>query len=124
MDARRIASGTVLLAVCLLLVGCTSLPRGAKEAVLSSFIPEEEPRILSAHRAHLLPEDATAGVEEVWCVEVAFQCWSCPYGEWRTCVSGYLVRRLGDRWESMEMQTEEEWAGWEARGCPQVPESP
>ncbi len=111
------------MVVCLSLVGCASLPGGAKETVLSSFISEEEPRILSAHKARLLPEDVAAGVEEVWCVEVAFRCWSCPHGEWRTCVSGYLVRRLGDRWESAEMRTEEEWAGWEARGCPQVPES-
>lgn len=107
----------------LLLVGCAPLPGGAKDAILAPFSLEEEARILSAHRARLLPGDVAAGVEEVWCVEAAYRCWSCPHGEWRTCVSGYLVHRVGQTWRSMEVRTEEGWAEWRARRCPEVPEA-
>ncbi|HEY77034.1 MAG TPA: hypothetical protein G4O00_12830 [Thermoflexia bacterium] len=124
MDTRKVLLWALLLSLLFPLTGCTPLPQGAKDAVLASFPPEEEPRLLSTHKARLLPEDAAAGVEEVWCVEVAYRCWSCPHGEWRTCVSGYLVRRIEKQWESAEMRTEEEWAEWEARGCPVVPEAP
>ena len=124
MDTRKVFLRISLLLLFLFLVACTPLPRGARDAVLAPFPPEEEPRLLSAHKARLLPEDVATGVEEVWCVEVAYRCWSCPHGKWRTCVSGYLVRRAGEEWRSVEMRTEGEWAGWEARGCPVVPEAP
>ena len=124
MGTRRILLGAFLLSLLLPLAACAPLPGEAKAAVLTSFPPEEEPRILSTHKARLLPDDVAAGVEEIWCIEVAYRCWSCPHGEWRTCVSGYLVRRVGQEWHSAEMRTEEEWMGWRMRGCPEVPEAP
>lgn len=122
MKARAVYLGILLTNLAVLLAACASLPRQAKEAILRPFEPEEEPEILSARRAELLPQDAQDGTEEVWCVSVVYRCWSCPHGEWRTCISSYLARRIGSEWESKEMLTEEDWEEWEARDCPQRPE--
>lgn len=121
MNARSVFLKAALVALIVPLTACSPLPREAKEAVLHPFDPEEQPRILSVHRGDLLPEDTEAGVEEIWCVKVVYRCWSCPHAEWRTCVSGYLVRRVGGAWQSAEMTTEEDWESWEARGCPPEP---
>ncbi len=120
MKGRSICCGGGLLLL-VFLVACSSLPREAREAVLASFPSEEQPYILSARKADLLPEDETAGVEQIWCVRVGYRCWSCPHAEWHDCVSSYLVRRVHGEWVSAEMRMEEEWREWEARGCPPEP---
>jgi len=114
--------GAVLLALVSILAACASLPDEAEQAVLRSFDPDGQPRIHFARQVDPLPEDLEAGAEEVWCVSVVFRCWSCPHGEWRTCISSYLVRRVNGAWEVAPVLTDSDWEGWEARGCPPEPD--
>ena len=118
MKAQAIQCGAALLVLAVLLAACASPPREAEEAALRSFAPNQRPRIHSARRADPLPEDEQVGADEVWCVNVAFRCWSRGRGEWYTCVSSYLVRRIDDAWQAVEMATREDLERWEARGCP------
>ena len=83
-----------------LLAGCSDpLPPEVKETVLSGFELEDKARINSAKTAEPLQEDLDMGAEEVWCVNVTFRCWSCDYGEYRTCADSRLVRRIDGVWQ-------------------------
>lgn len=122
MRGRLAYLGAILSISTILLAACTPLPREAKQAILRTFDPDEQPRIHSARRVDPLLEDLEMGAEEVWCVNVVHRCWSCAHREWRACISSYLVRRVDGKWEPVPMLTEEDWEGWEARGCPREPE--
>jgi len=108
-----------LLAILLLvLAGCGStLPAEARTMVLRGFDPAAEPHIDTAQQVELMAEDLALGAAEVWCINVIYTCWSCDYGEWRTCADNRLVRRIDGRWEGSGLLTEEDQALWEARGC-------
>ena len=109
--------------VLVVLGGCqSSLPPEAKEALLGAFYPEENPRIDSVKAARLLPEDQALGVEEAWCVNITFVCWSCSYGEYRTCADSRLVYRIGDTWQVSLVVTEEDKKKWVDRGCELIPD--
>jgi predicted small lipoprotein YifL len=113
----------VLILLAMTLAGCGSgLPPDAKEAVLSGFEPEEKPRIDSAQQVEPLPEDLEMDVEEVWCVNLTFACWSCSYGEWRTCADSRLVRRIDGDWQISVVFDDEDKEKWEARGCELMPD--
>jgi hypothetical protein len=118
MKTRAVQWGVAVLALAVLLPACASLPREAREAALGFFDPDRQPRIHSARRADPLPEDDQVGADEVWCVNVAFRCWSRGHEEWYTCLSSYLVRHIDDAWQAVEMVTQEDLERWEARGCP------
>jgi len=100
------------------LAGCSPRPEGVTIAVLRHYDQIEQPNIVFARRVDPLPQDEAAGAEEVWCVNVSFQCWSCDHNRWQTCVSSFLVRWIGDRWEATEVALSTEWEDWAARGCP------
>jgi hypothetical protein len=108
----------LLLSLLAALAGCSSVPEDVTAAVLRPFDSTEEPSIQFARRVDPLPEDEAVGAAEVWCVNVSFQCWSCGESRWHTCVSSFLVRWIGDRWEATEVASESEWEDWMARGCP------
>jgi hypothetical protein len=118
MKIRAVQRGVAVLAVVVLLPACASLPREAREAALNFFEPERQPRIHSARRVDPLPEDERVGADEVWCVNVAFRCWSRGHEEWYTCISSYLVRHIDGAWQAVEMVTREDLKRWAARGCP------
>ena len=119
---RLIYCLAVILGAGTFLVACASLPSEAKQAVLSTFAPDEQPRIHSAHRADPLPEDQALGVEEVWCVNVTHLCYDCARQRMLTCISGRLARRINNTWQVSWIMTEEDWEAWEARGCPREEE--
>jgi len=85
--------------------------------VLRGFDPQSNPHIDRAQQVTPLAEDLALGAEEVWCVNIVYTCWSCEYSRYRTCADNRLVRRIGDRWEISVLQTEEDRALWEERGC-------
>ena len=118
MKTRAVKWGVAVLALAVLLPACASLPREARDAALSFFDPDLQPRIHSARRADPLPEDERVGADEVWCVNVAFRCRSRSHEEWYTCLSSYLVRHIDGAWQAVEMVTREDLKRWEARGCP------
>ena len=118
MKTRAVEWGVAVLALAVLLPACASLPREARDAALSFFDLDQRPRIHSARRADPLPEDEQVGADEVWCVNVAFRCWSRGHEEWYTCISSYLVRHIDGAWQAVEMVTREDLKRWEARGCP------
>lgn len=118
MKTRAVQCGVALLALAVLLPACASLPREAREAALGFFDPDRRPRIHSARRVDPLPEDEQVSADEVWCVNVAFRCWSRGHEEWSTCLSSYLVRHIDGAWQAVEMVTREDLERWEARGCP------
>jgi hypothetical protein len=122
MKTRTARCGAALLVLMILLAACASLPQEAKQAALDPFDPDERPRIHFALRVDPLPEDQEMGADEVWCVRVAFRCWSPSCGRWYTCVSSYLVRRADGEWQTDEIATREDWERWEARGCPRDPD--
>lgn len=108
------------LLLLLSLAACASLPVEAKEAVLNLFNRQEErPQIESAHQGELLPADVTAGVTEVWCVNVAHLCYNCAMQQLETCISPYLVRRMGNEWVVSAVVGEDNREEWTARGCPE-----
>jgi hypothetical protein len=120
MKKQPLRQGAMLVFIVLAMTlgGCGgALPPDAKEVLLSTFDPDEKPRIDSAHQVEPLQEDIEIGAEEVWCVNLIFTCWSCAYGEFRTCADSRLVRRIDDRWQVSLVLTEEDKAKWEARGC-------
>jgi hypothetical protein len=107
----------------MMLGGCQNkLPSEAKEVLFNAFDPEEKPRIDSAKEAELLPEDLALGIEEAWCVNLTFVCWSCSYGEYRTCADSRLAYRIGESWRVFLVVTEEDKEKWEARGCELIPD--
>jgi hypothetical protein len=107
---------SVLLAV--ILAGCgPALPDDAQETVLNEFDPDTNAIIDSAKQVEPLQQDLDVGAEEVWCVNITFTCWSCDYGEWRTCGDNRLVRRIDGEWQVSLTTTDEEQELWEARGC-------
>jgi hypothetical protein len=113
----------VSIVLAMVLAGCGGrLPSEAKNAVLSGFEPDENPRIDSARQVEPLPEDLELGAEEVWCVNLIFACWSCGYGEWRTCADSRLVRQIDSEWQVSVVFTEEDKEKWEARGCELMPD--
>ncbi|MEW6566860.1 MAG: hypothetical protein AB1449_01600 [Chloroflexota bacterium] len=105
-----------------LIAACASLPREAKQAVLRSFRPEEQPKIHSAQRAERLAEDCALCAEEVWCVIVRHRCWSWVDAEWYTCFSSRLARRIDSAWRVDPVLSADDWENWAARGCPREPE--
>ncbi|GEM_PF-1881661 len=113
---RKLALVTILL---LILAGCSgdALPAEARTMVLRGFDSQSNPHIDRAQQVTPLAEDLALGAEEVWCVNIVYTCWSCEYGRYRTCADNRLVRRIGDRWEVSVLQTEEDRALWEERGC-------
>ncbi len=114
----RLGMMLLLTVLLLALAGCgPTLPPDARRAVLRRFDPEEEVHIHRVQQVTPLPEDLEAGAEEVWCVSLTFTCWSCAYGEFRTCSDSRLVRRIDDHWEVSLLFTEEDKAQYEARGC-------
>ncbi len=116
---------TAIIAITVLVVlgGCRSpLPPEAQEVLFDAFDPDENPRIDSVEAAKLLPEDQALGMEEAWCVNVTFVCWSCGYGEYRTCADSRLVYRVGDTWQVSLVVTEEDKRKWEDRGCELIPD--
>jgi hypothetical protein len=120
MKTFKLRSGTVLVFIVLAMVlaGCgDKLPPEAKDAVLRGYAQDEKPRIDSARQVDPLPEDLEQGAEEVWCVNLVFSCWSCGYGEWRTCADSRLVRQIDGGWQVSVVFTEEDKEKWEARGC-------
>jgi hypothetical protein len=122
MKTRTARCEATLLVLAVVLAACTSLPHDAEQAVLRSFDPGERPRVRFALQVDPLPEDQEMGADEVWCVRVAFRCWSPGRGEWYTCISSYLVRRADDEWQTDQIATREDWERWEARGCPRDPD--
>jgi hypothetical protein len=125
MKAFKLRSGTVLVFIVLamILTGCGGrLPPEAKDAVLRGYAQDEKPRIDSAQQVEPLPEDLELGAEEVWCVNLVFSCWSCGYGEWRTCADSRLVRQIDGEWQVSVVFTEEDKEKWEARGCELMPD--
>jgi hypothetical protein len=118
MKTRAVQWGVAVLALAVLLPACATLPREARETALSFFDPDQRPRVHSARRVDPLPEDERMGADEVWCVNVAFRCWSRGHAEWYTCISSYLVRRIDGAWQAAEMVTRDDLEGWAARGCP------
>ena len=120
MRKHSIRDGAILVftILAMALAGCSgSLPPDAKKVVLSGFEPDENPCIDSARQVESLPEDLEMGAEEVWCVNLTFTCWSCDYGEFRTCADSRLMRRIGDNWEVTLVLTDVDREKWEARGC-------
>jgi hypothetical protein len=113
--------GRMILAFILpatLLAGCGDpLPPDVKETVLSGFDLEDKARINSAKNVEPLQEDLDMGADEVWCVNVTFRCWSCDYGEYRTCADSRLVCRIDGVWQVSLVATEQDRAKWEERGC-------
>jgi hypothetical protein len=113
----------VFVALAMALTECSGpLPADAKEVIFSAFEPEEKPRIDSARQVEPLQEDLEMGAEEVWCVNLIFACWSCAYGEWRTCADSRLVRLIDDNWRVSWVLTDEDKEKWEARGCELMPD--
>lgn len=119
---RSLVRGTLVLGLALLLAACSGLPSEARQAVLRYFEPEEQARVYFAKRLDLLPEEESAGAEEVWCVNVEHRCWSCPHGEWRTCISSFWVRRVNGKWRATPVTSHQDLVQWEQRGCPREPE--
>lgn len=120
MQVRSLHWNNVVLFTLLLgvLVGCgTSMPTEARDALELTFYPDQEMQIQSTQQVEPIAVDQELGAEEVWCVNVTFTCWSCDYGEYRTCSDSRLVRRFGDQWQADPVLTEEEIEQWEARGC-------
>lgn len=117
MKRWSIVRGMAWLLLMVMLVGCAKLPREAHQAVLNQFDPAEEPHLISIRRADALPEDQEAGAEEVWCVTMAYTCWSCSLSKYRTCASNSLVRYIESEWIVAPVVTEHDWESWEARGC-------
>ncbi len=110
----------ILLSILLPLVlgGCgPALPAEAKEIVLGGFDFDTNAIIDSAKQVEPLQQDLDVGAEEVWCVNLTFTCWSCDYGEWRTCGDSRLLRWIDGEWQVSLTTTGEEQELWEARGC-------
>jgi hypothetical protein len=108
----------LFVALASLLAGCAPrVPSDVRQAVLRAFSADHNARIHSAQRVEPVAEDLAAGAEEIWCVSVIFTCWSCDYGEYRTCADNRLVRRIDDQLEVSPILGEEDRARWEARGC-------
>ena len=125
MKNQTIRYGVILALTLLAIVsaGCGGkLPPDAKETVFSGFEPEEKPHIDSARQAEPLQEDLEMGAEQVWCVNLTFTCWSCSYGEFRTCADSRLVRRIDGNWHVSLVLTDEDKEKWEARGCELMPD--
>jgi hypothetical protein len=122
MRDRRITA-VLLLTIVLVpaLTSCGSqLPSEAKEVAFSTFDPDERPRISSATKVELQPEDIEAGAEEVWCVNLTFRCFTTIYygrGEYSTCGDNRLARLVDGEWRISRVITDEDRANWEARGC-------
>lgn len=120
MMRTRAALVLTLLSVFLttLLGGCgRALPADAKEIVFDGFDPDENATIYSAKQVEPLQVDLDAGAEEVWCVNLTYTCWSCDYGEFRTCADSRLLRRINGEWQVSLVFTDEDKELWEARGC-------
>jgi hypothetical protein len=120
MQVRSLHWNNVLLLTLLLgvLVACgSSLPSDAQDELELAFYSEPSMRIHSAEQVEPLAVDREVGAEEVWCVNVTFSCWTCDYGEYRTCSDSRLVRRVGDEWQVVPVLTEDDRQQWEARGC-------
>jgi len=106
------------------LVGCAAGPvcpnplaERAVRILREAYAQDENPCIDSARQVEPLPEDLEMGAEEVWCVNLTFTCWSCDYGEFRTCADSRLMRRIGDNWKVTLVLTDVDREKWEARGC-------
>lgn len=110
---------TLLTILLLVLAACSgsALPAEARTVVLRGFDPQSNPRIDRAQQVTPLAEDLALGAEEVWCVNIVYTCWSCEYGRYRTCAENRLLRRIGGRWETAVLMTDEDRALWEERGC-------
>jgi hypothetical protein len=107
----------ILLSHACLLTACATVPTELRGAVLDSFHDEEEPRIHSAIRASLAPEDRGAGVDEVWCIDVTRLCYDCAQLQLIECTSARLAWRIGDEWQVTRVVSEDDWEAWQARGC-------
>ena len=103
------------------LAGCGSrLPSEVESMVLSSFDPDEQPRIHAATQVEPLAEDTAAGAQEVWCVDITFRCFTSLYygrGEYSTCGDNRLVRLINGEWQISRVITDEEQDAWTTRGC-------
>ncbi|HDQ73897.1 MAG TPA: hypothetical protein ENN19_17640 [Chloroflexi bacterium] len=117
----KIALALILLTA--ILAGCgDKLPKEAKDVIFDAFEPENKPSFASVTLVEPLAEDIEAGFEEVWCVNITFNCWSCSHGEYRTCADSRLVRRSGDQWDVKVIFSEEDKEKWQARGCEFMPD--
>lgn len=116
MVRRRVV--LLLLLLLTILTGCSEpLPAAAQETLFDGFEAADEATIHSAEPAQLLQADLDLGATEVWCVNVTFACWSCDYGEWRTCADSRLMRLIDGEWQVSLVISDEDGEKWQARGC-------
>ncbi len=116
----KMVSALVLMTILMSmsLTGCgEALPADAKATVFDGFEVEDKATIHSAQQAELLQEDLDIGVEEAWCVNVTFTCWSCDYGQYQTCADSRIARLIDGEWQVSVIVSDEDKANWEARGC-------
>ena len=118
MKPRMILKAVALLSLILLVSGCARLPGEAEWQVMQHFSAEERPRLISMAQVELTPEEATAGTEELWCVNVAYVCWSCDYQGFLTCSSPWFIRKTSGGWEAVGLTSSDEQELWETLGCP------
>jgi hypothetical protein len=118
--SKSLHYGTILILVVLTmtLVACGSqLPPDAQTVVLSAFDIDANAKIIAAQQVEPIQQDLAVGAEQVWCASISFTCWSCDFGEWRTCSDSRLVRLIDGEWQVSLLMTDEDKELYEARGC-------
>jgi hypothetical protein len=117
----RLGACLLLIFLALTLAGCGNrLPSEVQDTLLASFDPDERPRIHSATQVEPLAVDIAAGAEEVWCVNITFECFTSLHygrGERTTCGESRLARLIDGGWRVSRVITSEDEANWTARGC-------